>query len=605
MGGAVKAVTQPFADLVKDTGGNLGNLVKDTGGSIGNVIGGPVGNLISDTTGNVGNLVKDTTSSPLGQAALLGGAAYLAAPYILGSGTAAAGSGTAASTGTAVGTAAGTGATAGGTGLTLGGSGLGLTTGGSGLGLTAGSAGASTIGAGIGSELAALGTGTAALGAGSALSNPATIGAMTPANYSLTGAAPMASVFDTLAGYGSSALDFAKANPQLTGSLLGSLTGALSAANAPKSQTATTSIDPQIKAEYLANLERAKTTAAGLQARQFEGFTPDYLQAEQQIRNLGLGGKGQQTIDETTRRAMIEAGFTPQQIQAAQANRGNVANVSGLDGSRFMSAYQNPFEEQVVQGALGDIERSRQMQEQANMAQATAAKAFGGSRQGIVSGLTNEAALRQAATTSGQLRSAGFTQAAQLGQNDAARQLQAQLANQGIDVTLEQANTQLRQQGILSNQAASNQAAQFGAGATNQANLINAAALNQTGQFNAQMAQQAALANQNAYAQGAGVRQSAIGQLGQLGSLQQNLGFTGSNAVMEAQARQQALNQSRLDAARNLELERLGITSGALGLQPANTGGTQTTPLYSSTLGSALGGALSGAYIGSLLQPKA
>jgi len=436
----------------------------------------------------------------------------------------------------------------------------------------------------------------------------------------------MASVFDTLAGYGSSALDFAKANPQLTGSLLGSLTGALSAANAPKSQTATTSIDPQIKAEYLANLERAKTTAAGLQARQFEGFTPDYLQAEQQIRNLGLGGKGQQTIDETTRRAMIEAGFTPQQIQAAtsgntalanaqgytaqqmaaaQANRGNVANVSGLDGSRFMSAYQNPFEEQVVQGALGDIERSRQMQEQANMAQATAAKAFGGSRQGIVSGLTNEAALRQAATTSGQLRSAGFTQAAQLGQNDAARQLQAQLANQGIDVTLEQANTQLRQQGILSNQAASNQAAQFGAGATNQANLINAAALNQTGQFNAQMAQQAALANQNAYAQGAGVRQSAIGQLGQLGSLQQNLGFTGSNAVMEAQARQQALNQSRLDAARNLELERLGITSGALGLQPANTGGTQTTPLYSSTLGSALGGALSGAYIGSLLQPKA
>jgi len=633
MGGVVQAVTQPFVDLVKDTGGNLGNLVKDTGGNIGTVIGGPVGDLVKDTTGNVGNLVKDTTSSPLGQAALLGGAAYLAAPYILGSGTAAAGTGTAASTGTAVGTAAGTGATAGGTGLTLGGSGLGLTTGGSGLGLTAGSAGASTIGAGIGtnlaalqtgagllgassaipaatttagttavttapslgtglttgssglglntggglgitsgsagastigagigSELAALGTGTAALGAGSALSNPATIGAMTPANYSLTGAAPMASVFDTLAGYGSSALDFAKANPQLTGSLLGSLTGALSAANAPTSQTATTSIDPQIKAEYLANLERAKTTAAGLQARQFEGFTPDYLQAEQQIRNLGLGGKGQQTIDETTRRAMIEAGFTPQQIQAAQANRGNVANVSGLDGSRFMSAYQNPFEEQVVQGALGDIERSRQMQEQANMAQATASKAFGGSRQGIVSGLTNEAALRQAATTSGQLRSAGFTQAAQLGQNDAARQLQAQLANQGIDVTLEQAN--------------------------------------------AQMAQQAALANQNAYAQGAGVRQSAIGQLGQLGSLQQNLGFTGSNAVMEAQARQQALNQSRLDAARNLELERLGITSGALGLQPANTGGTSTTPLYSSTLGSALGGALSGAYIGSLLEPK-
>jgi hypothetical protein len=207
----------------------------------------------------------------------------------------------------------------------------------------------------------------------------------------------MASVFDTLSGYGSGILDFAKANPQLAGSLLGALGGGLSAANAPTSQTATISIDPQIKAEYLANLERAKAAAAGLQARQFEGFTPGYLQAEQQITNLGLGGKGQQTIDETTRRAMIEAGFTPQQIQsatagntalanaqgytaqqmaaanagntalsnaqgytaqqmaAAQSNRGNVANVSSLDGSRYISAYQNPYEQQVVQGALGDI----------------------------------------------------------------------------------------------------------------------------------------------------------------------------------------------------------------------------------------------------------
>jgi len=532
MGGAVKAVTQPFVDIAKSAGGNVSNLVKDAGGSVGRLIGGDVGSLIKDTTGNVGNLVKDSTSSDLSQdlirAAVLAGGAYYAAPYLSasGSGTAAAGTGTAGSSGVI-------------------------------------GAGPVVTGYAGTTPLTMANTGSLLTGTSGAVGNAGLLTGASSFSGLGTGATTMAtpSFFDTALSYGSSALDFAKANPQLTGSLLGSVTGALSAANAPTSQTATTSIDPQIKAEYLANLERAKATAAGLQARRFEGFTPDYLQAEQQIRNLGLGGKGQQTIDETTRRAMIEAGFTPQQIQAAQANRGNVANVSGLDGSRFMSAYQNPFEEQVVQGALGDIERSRQMQEQANMAQATAAKAFGGSRQGIVSGLTNEAALRQAATTSGQLRSAGFTQAAQLGQNDAARQLQAQLANQGVDVTLEQAN--------------------------------------------AQMAQQAALANQNAYAQGAGVRQSAIGQLGQLGSLQQNLGFTGSNAVMEAQARQQALNQSRLDAARNLELERLGITSGALGLQPANTGGTSTTPLYSSTLGSALGGALSGAYIGSLLQPKA
>ena len=364
-------------------------------------------------------------------------------------------------------------------------------------------------------------------------------------------------LLDSLGSIGSSALDFAKANPSLTGSLLGAGVSALGALNAPKEQTATTSIDPQIKAEYLANLERAKTTATGLTARQFEGFTPSYLLAETQAQNLGLGGAGQRTTDEATRLAMIEAGFTPQQIQAAQANRQNIQNTTGQLGSQYMSAYQNPFEEQVVQGALGDIERARLMQEQSNRAQAISARAFGGSRQGVVSGMTNEAALRQAATTGAQLRQAGFSAAAQLGQSDAARQLQAQMANQGVDISIEQANAQLRQQ--------------------------------------------AALANQGAFAQGSGIRQAAIGQLGQLGAQQQNLGLTGANAVMEAQMRQQALAQARLDAARNLGTERLAITSGALGLQPANTGGTTTQPLYSSTTGSLLSGGLTGAYIGSLL----
>jgi hypothetical protein len=154
---------------------------------------------------------------------------------------------------------------------------------------------------------------------------------------------------------------------------------------------------------------------------------------------------------------------------------------------------------------------------------------------------------------------------------------------------------------LLSNQGATNQASQFSAGATNQANLANAAALNQMAQYNANLQQQAALANQSAYAQGAMIRQSAIGQLGQLGAQQQNLGLTGANAGMEAQMRQQALRQAQLDAARNIGIERLGITSGSLGIGIPNLGSSSTQPLYSSTAGSALSGGLTGAYIGSLL----
>ncbi len=252
-------------------GGKVGDALNWAGGEI-NQAANFVGHTVGDVVGGVGDLVGDVVKSDLGKAALLAGGAYLAAPYFLGTAGAGAGAG-AAGAGTALGT-----------GLTAGGTGLGLAAGG-GLGLTAGSAGASTIGAGIGSSLAGLGAGAAALSAGSALSNAGTaVGAMPAANYSLTGAAPMASVFDTLAGYGSGILDFAKANPQLAGSLLGALGGGLSAANAPTSQTATTSIDPQIKAEYLANLERAKTTAAQLAPREYAEPGEMYTRAESQLR---------------------------------------------------------------------------------------------------------------------------------------------------------------------------------------------------------------------------------------------------------------------------------------------------------------------------------
>ena len=232
-------------------------------------------------------------------------------------------------------------------------------------------AGAATAaGAGLvssGSPMAGVGTGQAstalgslgAAGSGAAASIPA-------AGTDLLG---------SLGGVGTAIMDFAKANPSIAGSVLGAVTGAIGAANAPKAATTQSNIDPQLRAEYLANIERAKQTAADLGVRQFAEPGAMYTGAEQQLYNLGM---------------------TP-------------------FGAADIAKFYNPYQEQVVQGALGDIERTRQMQEQANMAQATAAKAFGGSRQGVVSGMTNEAALRQAATTGGQLRQAGFTQAANLG----------------------------------------------------------------------------------------------------------------------------------------------------------------------------------------------
>lgn len=215
------------------------------------------------------------------------------------------------------------------------------------------------------------------------------------------------------------------------------------------SQTQTQQTDPQIKQAYLDNLALAKSTAGGLGVKQFAGFTPEYQAAQDRLTNLGM------------------TGFTPESI------------------SQFM----NPYQEEVIGAAMSDIERQRQMQQVADQAAATRAGAFGGSRQAVVSSLTNEAALRNAANTAAQMRAQGYGQAAQL-------------------------------------------------------------------------AQQA-----------------------------QTMGLQGVGAVMTAQQAQQALEQARLDAARNLPLEQLSIQQAAMSAQPANLGMTTTTPTTKNVGAGALGGA--------------
>ena len=144
----------------------------------------------------------------------------------------------------------------------------------------------------------------------------------------------------------------------------------------------------------------------------------------------------------------------------------------------------NPYQQEVIDYSLADIERARQGQISAEGARATAAGAFGGTRQGVTRALVDEAALRNVGNLSAQLRQQGFTQA-------------------------------------------------------------------------------------------------------------QNLGLS------QEELRRQ-YEQQRLDAQRNLGLERLNVAQGALSLQPANLGGSTTTPIYKNQTASALGGALGGASLGSL-----
>jgi hypothetical protein len=258
------------------------------------------------------------------------------------------------------------------------------------------------------------------------------------------------------------------------------------------------------------------------------------------------------------------AGASPIVAQNVQAGQ-----IAGSD----LSAYTNPFENQVVGQALGDIERSRLMQQNQLGASATAAGAFGGSRQGIAEAETNRAFADQAARTASGLRQSGFANAQQLAGQDIASQMQASLANQGANLSAQgqtAGNTLASQQ---FNSGALNQAGQFGASAANNASLANQNAFNQAGQFNAGAMNTASLANQNAMNQasqfgasamnqasmanqqaGLSANQQRLGAANQMGSLS-NLGFGFGNQISDRQqaqgGMQQGMQQMLIDAARN------------------------------------------------------
>jgi len=189
------------------------------------------------------------------------------------------------------------------------------------------------------------------------------------------------------------------------------------------STTGTTSIDPDLKKAFLANLEQAQGVAGALPVQEFAGFNPLYEAGEKQLVNTALAGPGLGTVDEATYRTGIEGTYQPAMVNAAQANL-------GMGGAGSIGSYMNPYTKYVRENALSDLETSRQNAIRQTAAQAGAARAFGGSRQGVAEAQTNLGFGTQAGRLSTQLNEQAFNQAMQAQQQDLARQQQAMLANQ-------------------------------------------------------------------------------------------------------------------------------------------------------------------------------
>jgi hypothetical protein len=147
------------------------------------------------------------------------------------------------------------------------------------------------------------------------------------------------------------------------------------------------------------------------------------------------------------------AGFDVNRAAAGALQQAMGGTMGAMTGPLQVGAYMNPYQQAVIERTQQDIERQRQMAANQLGAQATAAGAFGGSRQGVAEGVLAGEYGRMGADIAAQQRQAGYSQAMQSAMADRAARLGAaqQLAGLGQQAftTGQTIQQQQAQQGLL------------------------------------------------------------------------------------------------------------------------------------------------------------
>jgi hypothetical protein len=191
-----------------------------------------------------------------------------------------------------------------------------------------------------------------------------------------------------------------------------------------------------------------------LPTQQFAGYNPLYQAGEEALVNTALAGPGISGTDLAAQMAAYGGVYQPGQITAQQTN------LSMGQGPGSIGSYMNPYTSAVRTNALADLESARRAAIQQTGERATAARAFGGSRQGVAEALTNQGFAKQAATLGTTLNEQAFNQAMAMQQADIGRRSAADIANQ--QAGLQGAQLRLGGASQLGNLAAQQQALRLG-----------------------------------------------------------------------------------------------------------------------------------------------
>ena len=148
-----------------------------------------------------------------------------------------------------------------------------------------------------------------------------------------------------------------------------------------------------------------------------------------------------------------QGGFNVNQAAAGALQQAMQGTQGAMQGPLAVGQFMNPYTQNVINRTQMDIMRQQQMAQNQLGAQATAARAFGGSRQGVAEGVLAGEYGRMAGDIAAQQRQAGYTQALDAAMRDRAARLGAAsqmgtLGQQafGIGQTIQQ---QQAQQGLL------------------------------------------------------------------------------------------------------------------------------------------------------------
>lgn len=131
--------------------------------------------------------------------------------------------------------------------------------------------------------------------------------------------------------------------------------------------------------------------------------------------NRAKGIAGQPFVPYTGARV---AGFNPDQLQGFDATRSSFQDSMSYNPRGLLSdmgtqplniqSFQNPYNTQVIDQSLADLDRARQIRLQSDQDRAIGAGAFGGSRSALLEAETNRNFADAAARTSSNLRQSGY-----------------------------------------------------------------------------------------------------------------------------------------------------------------------------------------------------